>query len=140
MAVTGLTETYAGQVLGGEGEALAPALEPVMTYRVNLPKGADPAVVMPKLRQLEEEDPLLRLLWEGGQIHVQIMGKVQLEVFQSLVKERFQLDVTLEDQRIFYKETIANAVEGVGHFEPLRHYAEVHIDRKSTRLNSSHAT
>ena len=127
VAVTGLTETYAGQILGAEGTALAPALEPVMTYRVNLPKGADPAVVLPKLRQLEEEDPQLHLLWEGGQIHVQIMGKVQLEIFRSLVQQRFHLDITLDDRRIFYKETIANTVEGVGHFEPLRHYAECHL-------------
>ena len=126
-AVTGLTETFAGQALGAEPEGLAYALEPVMTYRVNLPKGADPAVVMPKLRQLEEEDPQLRLLWEGGQIHVQIMGKVQLEILRSLIQQRFSLDVTLDDRRIFYKETIANTVEGVGHFEPLRHYAECHL-------------
>ena len=126
-AVTGLTQTWAGQTLGAEEESLPPALEPVMTYRVGLPKGADPAVVLPKLRQLEEEDPQLRLVAEGGSIHVQIMGKVQLEIFRSLVQERFHLDVTLEDQRIFYKETIANTVEGVGHFEPLRHYAECHL-------------
>ena len=127
IAVTGLSETYAGQVLGDGEAALPPALEPVMTYRVNLPAGADPAQVLPKLRQLEEEDPQLHLVWENGQIHVQIMGKVQLEVFRSLVQQRFGLDVTLDDRRIFYKETIANAVEGVGHFEPLRHYAECHI-------------
>ena len=126
-AVTGLTETYAGQILGSESVSLAPALEPVMTYRVNLPKGADPAAVMPKLRQLEEEDPQLHLLWENGQIHVQIMGKVQLEIFRSLVQQRFNLEVTLDDRRIFYKETIADTVEGVGHFEPLRHYAECHL-------------
>ena len=126
-AVTGLTETYAGQALGAETFSLPPALEPVMTYRVNLPKGSDPAVVMPKLRQLEEEDPQLHLLWEGGQIHVQIMGRVQLEIFRSLVQQRFGLDVTLDDRRIFYKETIENTVEGVGHFEPLRHYAECHL-------------
>ncbi len=127
VAVTGLTETYAGQILGGETDAYAPALEPVMTYRVSLPKGADPAVVMPKLRQLEEEDPQLHLLWENGQIHVQIMGKVQLEIFRSLVQQRFHLEVTMKDPRIFYKETIADTVEGVGHFEPLRHYAECHL-------------
>ena len=98
-----------------------------MTYRVNLPKGSDPAQVLPKLRLLEEEDPQLHLLWENGQIHVQIMGKVQLEIFRSLVQQRFGLEVTLDDQRIFYKETIANTVEGVGHFEPLRHYAETHL-------------
>jgi len=126
-AVTGLSATYAGQSLGAETEALPPALEPVMTYRVNLPRGADPAVVMPKLRQLEEEDPQLHLLWENGQIHVQIMGKVQLEIFRSLVQQRFNLEVTLDDRRIFYKETIADTVEGVGHFEPLRHYAECHL-------------
>ncbi len=126
-AVTGLTETFAGQALGAEASGLAYALEPVMTYRVNLPKGADPAIVMPKLRQLEEEDPQLHLLWENGQIHVQIMGRVQLEIFRSLVQQRFNLDVTLDDRRIFYKETIENTVEGVGHFEPLRHYAECHL-------------
>ena len=126
-AVTGLSETFAGQALGSETFSLPPALEPVMTYRVNLPKGSDPAVVMPKLRQLEEEDPQLHLLWENGQIHVQIMGKVQLEIFRSLVQQRFNLDVTLDDRRIFYKETIENTVEGVGHFEPLRHYAECHL-------------
>lgn len=126
-AVTGLTETWAGLPLGAEPDSLPPVLEPVMTYRVGLPKGSDPAVVLPKLRQLEEEDPQLRLLLDGGQIHVQLMGKVQLEIFQSLVRQRFGLDVTLEDRRIFYKETIADTVEGVGHFEPLRHYAETHL-------------
>ena len=127
VAVTGLTQTYAGQSLGAEPEGKKSTLEPVMTYRVGLPAGADPAVVLPKLRLLEEEEPQLRLLWENGQIHVQIMGRVQLEIFQALVKQRFGLDVTLDDRRIFYKETIENAVEGVGHFEPLRHYAEVHL-------------
>ena len=127
VAVTGLTETWIGQSLGQEPQALAPALEPVMTYRVSLPKGADPAVVWPKLRQLEEEDPQLHLIQEAGQIHVQIMGKVQLEVFRAVVQQRFNLDIQLEDRRIFYKETIANTVEGVGHFEPLRHYAECHL-------------
>ena len=126
-AVTGLSQTYAGQSLGAEPPGQSAALEPVMTYRVGLPKGADPAVVLPKLRLLEEEDPQLHLIAQGGQIHVQIMGKVQLEIFRSLVQERFQLDITLDDQRIFYKETIAAPVEGVGHFEPLRHYAEVHL-------------
>ena len=126
-AVTGLTQTWAGQALGAEPAGKPNLLEPVMTYRVALPAGADPAVALPKLRQLEEEEPQLHLLWQEGQIHVQIMGKVQLEIFRALVKERFGLDVTLEDPRIFYKETIADTVEGVGHFEPLRHYAEVHL-------------
>ncbi len=127
VAVTGLTATFVGQSLGAEPEGLTPVLEPVMTYRVNLPNGSDPAAVLPKLRQLEEEDPQLHLLWEDGQLHVQIMGRVQLEIFRALVAQRFGLDVTLDDRRIFYKETITNTVEGVGHFEPLRHYAECHI-------------
>ena len=127
IAVTGLSETWAGQGLGAEQNTMPPALEPVMTYRVSLPKGADPAVVWPKLQLLEEEDPQLHLIQENGQIHVQIMGKVQLEVFRSLVQQRFDLDIALEDRRIFYKETIADTVEGVGHFEPLRHYAECHL-------------
>lgn len=127
IAVTGLTQTFAGQSLGAEPEGKASSLEPVMTYRVKLPAGADPAVVLPKLRLLEEEEPQLKLLWENGQIHVQIMGRVQLEIFQALVKQRFGLNVELDDRRIFYKETIENTVEGVGHFEPLRHYAEVHL-------------
>ena len=127
IALTGLTDTWAGQALGAETDGLPPAMEPVMTYRVNLPKGSDPALVLPKLRLLEEEDPKLRLIQEGGQIHVQIMGRVQLEVFRSLVQQRFGLDITLDDRRIFYKETILNTVEGVGHFEPLRHYAECHL-------------
>ena len=127
LAVTGLTQTFAGQSLGGEPEGKVSLLEPVMTYRVGLPAGTDPAVVLPKLRLLEEEEPQLKLLWENGKIHVQIMGRVQLEIFQALVKQRFGLDVTLDDRRIFYKETIENTVEGVGHFEPLRHYAETHL-------------
>ena len=126
-AVTGLSGTFAGQGLGQEPAGKPPVLEPVMTYRVELPKGCDPATVIPKLRLLEEEDPQLRLLWTGGNIHVQIMGRIQLEVFRSLVQQRFGLEITLDAGRIFYKETIANTVEGVGHYEPLRHYAEVHL-------------
>ena len=126
-AVTGLSETYAGQTLGDGIPGRPWLLEPVMTYRIGLPSGSDPALILPKLRLLEEEDPQLRLLWQGGSIHVQIMGKVQLEIFRALVKERFDLDIVLEDRRVFYKETIENTVEGVGHFEPLRHYAEVHL-------------
>ena len=128
-AVTGLSATYVGQGLGIESAASKPLLEPVMTYRINLPKQVDPVVTLQKLRQLEEEDPQLRILWDerSKQIHMQIMGKVQLEVLRSLIAERFELDVTLDDGRIFYKETICTPVEGVGHFEPLRHYAEVHL-------------
>ena len=127
VAVTGLSNTYIGQAFGTVTPSLLPVLNPVMTYRVRLPKGADTAIAWTKLKQLEEEDPLLHLIQENGQIHVQIMGKVQLEVFRSLVQQRFGLDILLEDQRIFYKETISNKVEGVGHFEPLRHYAECHL-------------
>ncbi len=126
-ALTGLNGSYIGQALGAEPEGLPQQLEPVMTYRVNLPKGVDATQAMPKLRQLEEEDPQLHLLFDQGEIHVQIMGRVQLEIFRSLVFQRFGMDVTLDDQRIFYKETITNTVEGVGHFEPLRHYAECHL-------------
>lgn len=126
-AVTGLTQTWAGQSLGAQPPGKNAALEPVMTYRVGLPKGADPVSVLAKLRQLEEEDPQLHILSDASAIHVQIMGKVQLEVFRSLVRSRFSLDVTLDDCRIYYKETIADTVEGIGHFEPLRHYAEVHL-------------
>ena len=128
-AVTGLSATYAGQGLGYMSAGEAPLLEPVMTYRVNLPKGCDPATALPKLRLLEEEDPQLHILWDDRlkQIHAQIMGKVQLEVLRSLIAERFSLDVTLDAGRIYYKETIADTVEGVGHFEPLRHYAEAHL-------------
>ncbi len=127
VAVTGLSGTYAGQGLGLEPSAPKPTLQPVMTYRVQL--STDPALALPKLRLLEEEDPQLRLLWDAAtkQIQVQIMGKVQLEVFKALVFQRFGLEIQLSDPRIYYLETIENEVEGVGHFEPLRHYAEVHI-------------
>lgn len=128
-AVTGLSATYAGQGLGDEASADRPVLEPVMTYRLLLPSGCDPVVFLPKLRQLEEEDPQLRIHWNsaGKQIHIQIMGKVQLEVLKSIIAQRFAVDVGFDNGRIYYKETIAAPVEGVGHFEPLRHYAEVHI-------------
>ena len=128
-AVTGLSATYAGQGMGTEEAAGRPILEPVMTYRVQLPVGADPATALPKLRLLEEEDPQLHILWDERlrQIHVQIMGKLQLEVVESLILERFGLAAKLDKGRIYYKETIASTVEGVGHFEPLRHYAEVHL-------------
>jgi len=126
-AITGLSRTYAGQALGCEGGDSAPLLEPVMTYRICLPSGCDPAVALPKLRQLEEEDPLLRLHCSGQDIHLRVMGKIQLEILKSLIAQRFSLDVSFDCGRIAYKETIADTVEGVGHFEPLRHYAEVHL-------------
>lgn len=127
VAATGFSAAFAGQGLSCEPAGAPPVLEPVMTYRVMLPKGCDPATVLPKLRLLEEEEPQLHILWENGEIQVQMMGKVQLEIFRSLVQQRFQLEVQLDQGRIFYKETIASTVEGVGHYEPLRHYAEVHI-------------
>ena len=128
-AVTGLSATWAGQGLGIQESAQKPVLEPVMMYRVQLPKGCDPLITLPKLRQLEEEDPQLHILWDDRlkQIHVQVMGKVQKEVLVSLIAQRFGIEAALTDRRIYYKETIENTVEGVGHFEPLRHYAEVHL-------------
>ena len=128
-AVTGLSQTWAGQGLGTEPDSIRPLAEPVMTYRVNLPKETDPAAALVKLRQLQEEEPMLRLVWNDHlkEIHAQIMGKIQIEILRSLLLERFGLEVTLDSGRIFYKETIAAPVEGVGHFEPLRHYAEVHL-------------
>jgi len=129
VALTGLSGTWAGQGLGIEEAAMPPELQPVMTYRVALPQGTDPFTALQKLRLLEEEDPQLHLLWEENtrQIHVQIMGRIQLEILRSLISQRFGLEVTFENGRIFYKETIVNTAEGVGHFEPLRHYAEVHL-------------
>ena len=128
-AVTGLSATWAGQGLGIQPGAPKPVMEPVMMYRVQLPKGCDPLVTLPKLRQLEEEDPQLHILWDDRlkQIHVQVMGKVQKEILTSLIYQRFGIEATLTDRRIYYKETIAAPVEGIGHFEPLRHYAEVHL-------------
>ncbi len=126
-AVTGLSATYAGQGLGELAPAQRCALRPVMTYRVQLPPGCDAVTALPKLRQLEEEEPQLHVLFSDGQIHVQLMGKVQQEILRSLIRQRFSMDVELVDQRIYYLETISNTVEGVGHFEPLRHYAEVHL-------------
>ena len=128
-AVVGLTKTYPGQGLGADANASAPMLEPVLSYRIVLPKGTDPMVMLPKLRQLEEEDPQLHIVWNERlqQIHAQLMGEVQIEILKSLIKERFHVDVEMDTGRIMYKETIANTVEGVGHFEPLRHYAEAHF-------------
>ena len=128
-AVTGLSATYAGQGLGASMHAAKALLEPVMTYRLRLPAGCDPVTVLPKLRQLEEEDPQLHIFWDSRlqQIHMQIMGQIQQEVICQLIRQRFNIDAALDDRRIYYKETIDNAVEGIGHFEPLRHYAEVHL-------------
>ena len=128
-AVTGLTKTIPGEGLGAEEASDAPVLEPVLSYRIMLPEGCDPRVFIPKLRQIEEEEPELHILWEEElqEIQVQLMGEVQLEILQSLIQSRFGILVAFDAGRIVYKETITNVVEGVGHFEPLRHYAEVHL-------------
>ncbi len=129
VAVQGLSATFAGQILGEEETGFGNSIEPVMSYRIVLPPEKDPLTVLPKLRQLEEEEPQLRLQWDERlkQIRVYLMGKVQLEILQSLIAERFGIKVTFDAGRISYKETIQTTVEGVGHFEPLRHYAEVHL-------------
>ena len=129
VAVAGLTRTYPGQGLGAEAESRPPSLEPVLTYQLILPQGADPHTVLPRLKQLEEEDPMLRIIWDERwkEIHVRLMGQIQLEILKSLILERFGLEVSFGTGSIVYKETIAAPVEGVGHFEPLRHYAEVHL-------------
>jgi len=128
-AVTGLSGTYVGQGLGDEDSALPPYLEPVLHYRLGLPKEVDPKLFLPKLKELEEEEPLLHVVWNEryGEIHAQVMGQVQTEVLIRLVDERYGVEITFEDGRILYRETISAPVEGVGHFEPLRHYAEVHL-------------
>ena len=129
VAVQGLSATRAGQPLGEDARGFGNSLEPVMSYRLVLPTDKDPLTVLPKLRQLEEEEPQLRIQWDERlkQIRVCLMGKVQLEILQSLIRERFSLPVSFDAGRISYRETISNTVEGVGHFEPLRHYAEVHL-------------
>ncbi len=128
-AVTGPTKTYPGQGFGMEQPSPEPLLLPVMTYQMVLPTEVDPVMFLSKLRQLEEEDPGLHMVWNEAlaQIHVQIMGKVQLEILKEMIAERFGITVEFGAGSIVYKETIAIAVEGVGHFEPLRHYAEVHL-------------
>ena len=128
-AVTGLSRTYPGQGLGRESAAPPPALEPVFAYRVVLPEGGDPAAALAQLRELAEEDPQLHIAWNPQlrEIRVQLMGQVQLEVLRRRILERFGLAVEFDAGGIVYKETIAGAVEGVGHYEPLRHYAEVHL-------------
>ena len=128
-AVTGLEGTYPGQGIGAEPDSELPVLEPVLTYRVELPEGCDVHRMVQNLRQIEEEDPELHVVWveEKKEIHIQLMGDVQTEVLQKMVKDRFGVLITFGSGNIVYKETIDNTVEGVGHFEPLRHYAEVHL-------------
>lgn len=128
-AVTGLTRTYPGQGIGVEAESELPVLEPVLTYRIILPEGTDVHQMMLKLKELEEEEPELHIVWKEQlkEIHARVMGEIQIEILKSLIKERFGIEVEFGTGSIVYKETIKNSVEGVGHFEPLRHYAEVHL-------------
>ncbi|MDY5483947.1 MAG: translation factor GTPase family protein [Clostridium sp.] len=128
-AVTGLTKAVPGHGLGIDAETVFPVLEPVLTYRILLPEEVDAAAMLPKLLQLEEEEPELHIAWEEEkkEIHAQLMGEIQMEILKSLVKERFDISIGFGERSIVYKETIQNTVEGVGHFEPLRHYAEVHL-------------
>ena len=128
-AVTGLSHTLPGDGLGFETNWSGPILEPVLTYQVELTDGTDPQTALQRLRQLEEEDPQLHVVWneQSRQIHIQLMGEVQMEILRRRLRERFGMEVEFGEGAICYRETIANAVEGIGHFEPLRHYAEVHL-------------
>ena len=128
-AVTGLTKARPGEGLGAERDSDLPVLEPVLSYQVLLPEGADVHAALGKLHRLEEEEPQLHVVWNEtlGEIHVQLMGEIQLEVLRSLLAERFGLKVEFGPGGILYKETITEPMEGVGHYEPLRHYAEVHL-------------
>lgn len=128
-AVTGLAETWAGEGIGFEGQGAAPVLEPVLTYQIELPEGINVHDMFLKLKQLEEEEPQLQIVWDNelGEIHAKVMGEIQNEILKSLIAERFNVDVNFGAGHIVYKETIETTVEGVGHYEPLRHYAEVHL-------------
>ena len=128
-AVTGLTRTYPGEGLGIEQESELPILEPVLNYQIILPDDCDPHQMLQKLRQLEEEEPQLHILWDSqfSEIHAQLMGEVQIEILKKLIWDRFHVAVEFGAGSIVYKETVSEPVEGVGHFEPLRHYAEVHL-------------
>ena len=127
VAAAGPAATRPGQGLGAEADADTPLLEPVLNYRVE--SAADPHTLLKALQTLEDEDPQLHVNWRDdlGEVHVQLMGEVQLEILQNILQERFGLDVTFSEGGILYKETLTAAVEGIGHYEPLRHYAEVHL-------------
>lgn len=137
-AVTGLVSSYIGQGFGVEKGTAAPFLEPVLTYQMILPDGADTTKVLRELKQLEEEEPLLNIVWNPAleEIHVQLMGEVQTEILKTMIAERFHLDVEFGTGKIVYKETIKNPVVGVGHYEPLRHYAEVHLKMEPLEVGS----
>lgn len=129
VAVTGISDTKPGQVFGSASDSVLPLLEPVLTYRILLPFGTDSHTMLRHMRMLEEEDPQLHIVWNEalGEIQAQVMGDVQMEILKSQVQERFGVEIGFGEGNIVYKETIAKTVEGVGHFEPLRHYAEVHL-------------
>lgn len=137
-AVTGLVSSYIGQGFGVEKGTATPFLEPVLTYQMILPDGADTTKVLRELKQLEEEEPLLNIVWNPAleEIHVQLMGEVQTEILKTMIAERFHLDVEFGTGKIVYKETIKNPVVGVGHYEPLRHYAEVHLKMEPLEAGS----
>lgn len=137
-AVTGLTKTYSGENLGIENENNDVILEPVLMYRVVLPQEIDAAMMLPKLKQLEEEDPTLSIKWNEDlkEIQVCLMGEVQIEILKKLVLDRFKVAIEFDQGNVVYKETISNTVEGVGHFEPLRHYAEVHLRLEPGEIGS----
>lgn len=137
-AVTGLSSSYIGQGLGVEKGTAVPFLEPVLTYQMILPEGADTTKVLRELKQLEEEEPLLNIVWNPAleEIHVQLMGEVQTEILKTMIAERFHLDVKFGTGKIVYKETIKSPVVGVGHYEPLRHYAEVHLKMEPLEAGS----
>jgi len=137
-AVTGITFTSSGDGLGFEKNAALPVLEPVLNYRIDLTDGTDVHTALEKMKILEAEDPQLKVVWNErlGEIQVQLMGEIQLEVLKTLISQRFGFNVEFGKGNIIYKETIANTVEGVGHFEPLRHYAEVHLLLKPAERNS----
>ena len=128
-AVTGLSRTYCGQGLGIEAHTFLPVLEPVLTYKIELPEDCNVHSMLIKLKELEEEEPQLHIVWDERlqEIHAQVMGEVQIEILKRMIWERYQTEVEFGSGKIVYKETIENCVEGVGHFEPLRHYAEVHL-------------
>lgn len=128
-AVKGLTKTYPGQSIGGDSCDVTPVLEPVLSYRVVLPKGMDEHTALNRLKQLEDEDPTLHIRWNEQirEIRIELMGKVQTEVLTALIKERFDMDVTIDSGGIMYRETVKAPVCGAGHYEPLRHYAEAHV-------------
>ena len=136
--MTGITFTRPGDGLGAEKDSSLPVLEPVLTYRLILSDGTDVHTVLDKMKILENEDPQLKVVWNErlGEIQIQLMGDIQLEILQDVIKERFGFDVSFSKGNIIYKETISNTVEGIGHFEPLRHYAEVHLILKPGKRNS----